>query len=428
MKKCVGIAAILIAAAPLRSSPPRGRPVSLTASCLVATTSGDVQGVDNGSSCAFLGIPFAAPPIGGLRWKPPQPASPWTPATLNATVAPPNCATGTLGIGNEDCLKLNIWTPDPAPAVPAPVLVGIHTGAFLAASANFPASNGRRLAELTGAIVVAANYRLGPFGFLGHRALTAEDPAYRSSGNYGLLDQRAALAWVRDNIAAFGGDPENVTIGGQSAGAHSVGLHVVSPRSAGYFRRAIMHSGYASTRWRTLADAESVGDDFAAALGCTNPSEALACMRGKDRNQVLLAHRLSLAACSDSPKSAPLPGVRSSMAWRFQINLARCSRTGRSTASRSSSDRPETRGGSSSIAAFPRASPPSSTGRGKHGVRRGRRPGDSGNVPGRRLCVAETRSGTVDRRHQVCFARRAGSHAWSRGRGLLSTNIRSSAK
>ena len=289
MKKCVGIAAILIAAGPgafVSSSRAAGQ---LTASCLVATTSGDVQGVDNGASCAFLGIPFAAPPIGGLRWKPPQPASPWTPATLNATVAPPNCATGTLGIGNEDCLKLNIWTPDPAPAAPAPVLVWIHTGAFLAASANFPANNGRRLAELTGAIVVAANYRLGPFGFLGHRALTAEDPAYRSSGNYGLLDQRAALAWVRDNIAAFGGDPENVTIGGQSAGAHSVGLHVVSPRSAGYFGRAIMHSGYASTRWRTLADAESVGDDFAAALACTNPSEVLACMRGKDRNQVLLA-------------------------------------------------------------------------------------------------------------------------------------------
>ena len=98
------------------------------------------------------------------------------------------------------------------------MIVWIHTGAFMAASANIPDSNGRKLAEQTGAIVVAANYRLGPFGFLGHSALTAEDPGYRSSGNYGFLDQRAALAWVRDHIAAFGGDPNNVTIAGQSAG------------------------------------------------------------------------------------------------------------------------------------------------------------------------------------------------------------------
>ena len=147
------------------------------------------------------------------------------------------------------------------------------------------------MAEQTGAIVVAANYRLGPFGFLGHRALTAEDPGYRSSGNYGFLDQRAALAWVRDHIAAFGGDPNNVTIAGQSAGGHSVSLHVVSPGSAGYFHRAIMQSGYASTRWPTLADAEALGARFAAAVGCTDPSQVLACMRSKTRAEVLLAFR-----------------------------------------------------------------------------------------------------------------------------------------
>ena len=191
--------------------------------------------------------------------------------------------------GNEDCLKLNIWTPDPAPVSPAPVIVSIHTGAFMAASANIADSNGRKLAERTGAIVVAANYRLGPFGFLGHSALTAEDPGYRSSGNYGFLDQRAALAWVRDHIAAFGGDPNNVTIAGQSAGGNSVSLHVVSPGSAGYFDRAIMQSGYASTRWPTLADAEALGHDFAAAVGCTDPSQVLACMRSKPRAEVLLA-------------------------------------------------------------------------------------------------------------------------------------------
>jgi para-nitrobenzyl esterase len=202
MKKCFGIAAILIAAAlgmVVSSSPAAGQ---LTVSCLVTTTSGDVQGVDNGSSCAFLGIPFAAPPVGGLRWKPPQPAAPWAPAMLNAIAAPPNCPSFNLAggtIGNEDCLKLNIWTPDPAPATPAPVIVWIHTGAFQATSANFPANNGRRLAKLTGAIVVAANYRLGPFGFMGHTALTSEDAAYRSSGNYGFLDQRAGSVCPRQH-------------------------------------------------------------------------------------------------------------------------------------------------------------------------------------------------------------------------------------
>ena len=294
VKKQLGTTAFLIAAASAAFllSSREARPQ--TGSCLVATANGAVQGVDNGSSCAFFGIPFAAPPLGSLRWKPPQPAAPWAPATLNAMAAPGPCANvsppgSTSTGGSENCLKLNIWAPDPAPALPAPVIVWIPTGAFQSASASIPDSNGRNFAERTGAIVVAANYRLGPFGFLGHPALTAEDPAHLSSGNYGFLDQRAALAWVRDNIAAFGGDPNNVTIDGQSAGGHSVSLHVVSPGSAGYFGRAIIQSGYASTRWRTLADAEALGANFAAAMGCTDPSTVLACLRGKTTSQVLLA-------------------------------------------------------------------------------------------------------------------------------------------
>ena len=271
-----------------------GEAKTQSASCFVTTISGAVQGVDNGSSCAFLGIPFAAPPINSLRWRPPQPAAPWAPATLNATVAPPPCPVisppGSSGTaGSENCLKLNIWTPDPVPASPAPVIVWIPTGAFQNASASIADSNGQNFARQTGAIVVAANYRLGPFGFMGHPALTAEDPGYPSSGNYGFLDQRAALAWVRGHIAAFGGDPNNVTIDGQSAGGNSVSLHVVSPGSAGYFGRAIMQSGYASTRWRTLADAEALGSTFGAAMGCTDPAQALVCMRSKTVAQVLLA-------------------------------------------------------------------------------------------------------------------------------------------
>jgi len=165
---------------------------------LATTFQGDVQGLDLGASCAFLGIPFAAPPIGPLRWKAPQPAPAWAPAPLNATVASPPCAqispaASTTTIGNENCLKLNVWTPDPLPVQPAPVIVWIHTGAFQGASANLADSNPRQLVERTGAIVVAANYRLGPFGFMGHAALSAETPGYPSSGNYGFLDQRAAL-------------------------------------------------------------------------------------------------------------------------------------------------------------------------------------------------------------------------------------------
>ena len=258
--------------------------------CFVSTTLGSIQGQDRGSSCAFLGIRFAAPPTGSLRWARPQPAAAWAPATFNATVAV-SCAQLSAATGQptgvEDCLMLNIWTPNPLPAWGAPVLVWLHPGGFANASANFAPQNGQNLAALTGAIVVAPNYRLGPFGFLGHTALAREDSA---AGNYGLLDQRAALVWVRDHIAAFGGDPNNVTIAGESAGAHSVSLHLVAPGSSGLFHRAIMQSGYASFRLRTAADARQQGDELATALGCTGTDAAmLACLRSKTQNQVLAA-------------------------------------------------------------------------------------------------------------------------------------------
>jgi para-nitrobenzyl esterase len=262
------------------------------ASCFATTASGDVQGVDRSGSCAFLGIPFAAPPIGSLRWQRPQPAQPWGPLTLKATVMPLSCAqlnlaTG-LPSGSENCLQLNVWTPNPLPASGAPVIVWFHPGSFVNASANFAPQNGEKLAALTGAIVVAPNYRLGPFGYLRDAALAGEDAA---AGNYGFLDQRAALVWVRDHIAAFGGDPGKVTIAGQSAGAHSVSLHLVSPGSNGLFHRAIMQSGYATYRWRTATEAESQGNELAATLACTDGDAALqlACLRSRSREQILLA-------------------------------------------------------------------------------------------------------------------------------------------
>src|SRR5262245_3504401 len=264
--------------------------------CMAATIDGDVQGLDHGASCAFLGIPFAAPPVGTLRWKAPQPAAPWAPSVLPATTMPPACAqlnsvTG-LPSGNEDCLKLNVWTSSPLPSS-APVIVWLHPGSFAAASANFAPQNGEAMAALTGAIVVAPNYRLGAFGFLGHQALSTEG---KVAGNYGFLDQRAALVWVRDHIAAFGGDPGNVTIAGQSAGGRSVGLHLLSPGSQGLFHRAIMQSGFLSFRVRDQADAQLQGEQFVAALGCANSDAALllACLRLKSPGQVLLAHPANL--------------------------------------------------------------------------------------------------------------------------------------
>jgi para-nitrobenzyl esterase len=259
--------------------------------CLVKTALGDVRGLDLGSSCAFLGVPFAAPPVGPLRWKPPQRSGPWAPSTLDATAAAPGCPTLDASApghvrGSENCLTLRLWRPAPLPAPAAPVIFWIEEAGFHGSRDD---DHFRRLAEHTGTIVAVANYRSGPFGFLGHQALTAEDASFPSSANYGLLDQRAALGWIRDHAASFGGDPAHVTIAGRRAGADSVGLHLVSPMSAGFFAGAIMLDGFASARRRTLAEAEAVGAHFSAALGCTEPARAPDCMRAKPINEILLA-------------------------------------------------------------------------------------------------------------------------------------------
>ncbi|MGQ0732132.1 MAG: carboxylesterase/lipase family protein [Acidobacteriota bacterium] len=273
-------------------------------SCLVNTASGPVQGLLRGGTCTYLAIPYAAPPVGNLRWRPPQPRAPWAPSTLNATVAGPACAQINLAnapAGSEDCLMLNIWAPATTmPGRGVPVLVWLHAGAFLGASSNFAANDGRRFAEERGVIVVAPNYRLGAFGWLAHSALASEDPGYPSSGNYGLADQRAALKWVQDHIAAFGGDAGNVTLAGGSAGAISTGLHLVSPASRGLVHRAIFHSGFPTARTETLEVAALQGEAFAAALGCTDRAGLLTCLRSKSRDQVLTA--LPLATLPGGPQ------------------------------------------------------------------------------------------------------------------------------
>jgi para-nitrobenzyl esterase len=196
-------------------------------------------------------------------------------------------------------LKLNVWVPNPLPSA-APVIVWIHTGSFMSASANFAGTNGRRLAQETGVIVVAPNYRLGPFGFLSHAAFATEDP-HGSSGNYGLLDQQAALRWVRENIARFGGDPANVTLAGTSAGGQSAGLHLVSPGSEGLFHRAIVQSAYPTSRWPTAQEAQLQGAAFAAALGCTDPTQLATCMRSQSRDAVLNALPVATPQVAEPP-------------------------------------------------------------------------------------------------------------------------------
>jgi para-nitrobenzyl esterase len=262
-------------------------------SCFVTLADGQVQGGNLGAACAFLGIPYGASTAANNRWRPPEPPEPWT-TVLNATGTPVACPSiafigGIPSIsGDENCLKLNVWVSNPPPASPAPVIVWLHTGAFTAASGFFAGTRGQTLAAATGAIVVAPNYRLGPFGFLAHGALAAEDPQ-GSSGNYGLLDQQAALRWVRDNIAHFGGDPDNVTLAGTSAGGQSVGLQLVSPGSQGLFQRAIIQSAYPTSRWTSDPEAKAQGNAFATALGCTDPAQVLTCMRSASRNAVLTA-------------------------------------------------------------------------------------------------------------------------------------------
>ncbi|MFZ0663138.1 MAG: carboxylesterase family protein [Acidobacteriaceae bacterium] len=192
----------------------------------------------------FRGIPYAAPPIGPLRWHAPAPPSGWQ-GIRDAAHFGPACVQRPSRLVpssamSEDCLYLNVWTSSLHPAVPAPVLVYIHGGAFTAGAGSEPFYDGAALA-VRGAVVITFNYRLGVFGFFAHPDLTAASP-HHASGNYGLLDQMAALRWVRHNIAAFGGNPRDVTVFGESAGATSIGYLMVSPLSAGLFDRAILES------------------------------------------------------------------------------------------------------------------------------------------------------------------------------------------
>ncbi len=231
----------------------KGNPLkSKTNSVKVKTDKGDVEGAFTADHqvIAFKGIPYAAPPVGDLRWQPPQPAERWR-RTLSAkefgshcmqSVSYPDMTFHDTG-PSEDCLTLNVWAPAKATLGSLPVMVWIYGGGFAAGSTSEARQDGQFLAHRD-VVIVSMNYRLGIFGFFVHPELTAESP-HHASGNYGLLDQTAALAWVRDNIAAFGGDPANVTIFGESAGSFSVSAQMASPVARGLFNKAIGESGAA---------------------------------------------------------------------------------------------------------------------------------------------------------------------------------------
>lgn len=246
----------------------------------------EIEGID-----AFLAIPYAAPPLGDLRWRAPQPVEPWT-EPRDASEVPNSCPqvnalTSSTLEGDEDCLYLNVFSPD-VEATGMPVYVWIHGGGFIFGSGG---RSVRRLAQASNTVVVAINYRLDQLGFLAHPAFEAEGGG---TGNYGFLDQRAAMEWVRDNIEAFGGDPNNVTIAGESAGGVSVALHAIAPDSDGLFHRAIIQSGAPDILpLATLEEAQTLGQSFATEVGCDDPDAAAACLRALPVEDLIIAVELT---------------------------------------------------------------------------------------------------------------------------------------
>jgi len=242
---------------------------------VVRIATGEIAGRSRAGVREFRGIPYAAAPAGPLRWRPPEPAEGWSGVRDAGAFGPDpvqivrdNPAGRSLAPGvSEDCLNLNLWAPERVPPGGAPVIVGFAGGGYVSGSASRDGVDGYALAR-RGVVLVTVNYRVGAFGFLAHPALTAESPQ-RSSGNYGLLDAIAGLRWVRDNVAAFGGDPERVTTIGGSAGAAIAALLLTSPLAAGLARRTILRSPSSLRPLPVLAEAEAAGraaagDDLAA--------------------------------------------------------------------------------------------------------------------------------------------------------------------
>jgi len=253
------------------------------------------QGVLNGETeddvQVFRGIPFAAPPIGDLRWRAPQPAPNWTgarEATDFGPICPQIPREYTKGLKqSEDCLSLNVWTPNTTSSAKLPVMVWIYGGAFVNGGSAMQFYDGTDLAK-RGVVIVSFNYRLGELGFFAHPALASEHMADEATGNFGLLDQIAALKWVQKNIATFGGDPGNVTIFGESAGGMSVNDLVASPMARGLFAKAISQSGLGLNEIPSLQKAQQASTEWGTAMGVTgSDAEALARLRALKVDDIL---------------------------------------------------------------------------------------------------------------------------------------------
>jgi len=301
---------------------------------VVGTADGQVRGLARGPVNEYLGIPYAAPPVGQLRWQPPQPPADWR-GVRAATRFAPHCpqVASTFGraSSSENCLFLNVFAPATRRGSGLPVMVWIHGGALVAGESDDYDPSALVAHHV---IVVTLNYRLGALGFLAHPAL-ADKPG-GPSGDYGLMDQQAALRWVQRNIRAFGGNPANVTIFGESAGGQSVLLQLVSPTARGLFTRAIAESGGYALGQASLASAEAAGQAFAAKAGCA--SQTAQCLRSlpvatilADQDQTgatididgqVLTRSLKTALASGQFNRVPVIDGSNHDEWRLFVALA----------------------------------------------------------------------------------------------------------
>ena len=272
---------------------------------VVETAAGQVRGVVTEDRRTFAGIPYAAPPVGELRWQPPQPAASWQ-GVRDATSPGSRCPQAGASGTSEDCLFLNVTTPPVSAGTHLPVMVWIHGGSWTTgAGSNYGAT--RLLQSGAGPVLlVTLNYRLGALGFLAHPAL---DQGEAKSGSFAFADQTAALRWVRTNIAAFGGDPDNVTLFGESAGGDSVCAQLAAPASAGLFERAIIQSASCipSSWWNTQEESERLGLEAAASLGCSDPATAAACLRKVPADDLVKAMSASQIALTPTYGGDVLP-------------------------------------------------------------------------------------------------------------------------
>ena len=254
--------------------------------------SGLLLGVEEDGVRVFKGMPYAAPPVADLRWSGPQVAEGWTglrDATEFGAICPQDDPLGMMGGApqSEDCLFLNVFTPSEAPDDALPVMVWIHGGAWITGAGSQDFYQAHTIVNDGGVVVVTINYRLGPFGYLAHEALTAGSE-HGASGNYGQWDQIMALQWVKQHIRAFGGDPGNVTIFGESAGGNGVCVLMASPLARGLFQGAISQSGLCGAPGfsENLASGEATGARFAEVLGCSDLATAASCLRSKTTEEV----------------------------------------------------------------------------------------------------------------------------------------------